>query len=171
MDILKNIRQWFDVRTSYGWLLPLFLPLLLWWLSTQKALNDTGLISEIYDRTAAIAKVTNYVKDVSDVSSFPGKPVISVHNKRNGNKEARLVVRTMNDMDVIDDVLTPFIFPALTSILFGLWCIAIAWKFGKPPRKSFMDHINVMLIWVNIGAMSWFFGLSRILEVFTKFVK
>lgn len=162
---LTFIRQFFNVNTKYGWLLPLVIPVALWWLSTQHALKDVGLISQLQPREAAVATVNGYATTLKD---FPGEPVISVHEERNGNKEARLVIRAMGERGVIYDAVIPFIFPALMGFVFSCSCCALILRFRGTPNDAWQQWAVDIVMSANLLALLWYFGVRQIWEFLSK---
>ncbi len=157
--MLDKVRKCFDINSGGGWFLPLIIPIALWWFLIQGALQETGLKGEIRSKVNTIAIISEYT---DDVNTYPGEPIISVLIKRNGNREVRLVVRTMSEEGVINDIFVPFIFPALMSVLFGLWCCSIIIKFKTPASDPWRKPIVELLMWSNIFAIVYFFGTSGI---------
>jgi hypothetical protein len=155
------IRKCFRVGTAFGWLAPLLLPVLLWWFSTNSALHTLGLLGEERSRSDAISTLTKYAEAVR---TFPGEPQILIYDKRNANREARLVVRTLNDETFRNDVLGPFIFPLFMTILFAVWLAAIAIRYRASPHDPWRARLDNILMFGNIAALAWFVGFKALAE-------
>ena len=178
--MFEAYRKIFSSETTWGWIAPLFIPIVLWYLSVNQGIRDEGLIGEIGNRNEVLSQVK---KHAEDIENFPGEPIISIHNARDGNEEMRLIVRTVVAKAKLNKPLSSFIFSGFMALLLALWGGAIAWRFVPPLKdetgvakkskgetgaaKRFDMHrklLDDIIAFFNTCALIFFFGFQKIIE-------
>ena len=142
-----KLKDFINVRGSFGAIVYLGVPALLWFYSVQAVVSRGFLGSEL-PKSQVIEKLRTCID--KDIAQFPGDPIFILSHVRDGNREVRIAVRILESRIWLNFPFLYFIFPTAMIGLFSCYCTIqlVRWHIGwtSPPRKT-----EKFLCWLVYG--------------------